>query len=38
VDTLEEAFMSLKRRASTGVDGVTWQDYEEVLKENLQAL
>ncbi len=29
VDLLRESFYSLKRKAAPGVDGVTWQEYEE---------
>src|SRR6516165_7561043 len=28
VDTLRVAFYALRRNAASGVDGVTWQDYE----------
>jgi RNA-directed DNA polymerase len=28
VDTLRVAFYALRRKAASGVDGVTWQDYE----------
>ena len=38
VDLLREAFLALKRRASPGVDGVTWQDYEADLEGNLRHL
>jgi len=38
VDLLKDAFLALKRRAAPGVDGVTWQDYEEALEGNLQDL
>lgn len=38
VDTLREAYWSLKRKASPGVDGVTWQEYGEGLEERLQDL
>jgi group II intron reverse transcriptase/maturase len=38
VDLLRDAFLALKRRAASGVDGVTWQDYEEGLEGNLQDL
>ena len=38
VDTLREAYWSLKRKASPGVDGVTWQEYGEGLEEKLQDL
>lgn len=38
VDLLRDAFLSLKRRAAPGVDGITWQDYEANLGGNLQEL
>lgn len=38
VDLLREAFQALNRKASSGVDGVTWQQYEEALEGNLQDL
>lgn len=38
VDLLRDAFLALKRRAAPGVDGMTWQDYEEGLEGNLQGL
>jgi len=38
VDLMRDAFLALKRRAAPGVDGVTWQDYEADLEDNLQAL
>jgi group II intron reverse transcriptase/maturase len=38
VDLLRDAFLALKRRAASGVDGVTWQDYEAGLEGNLQDL
>lgn len=38
VDLMRDAFLALKRRAASGVDGVTWQDYETDLEGNLQAL
>jgi hypothetical protein len=28
IDLLRESFYALQRRASPGVDGVTWQEYE----------
>ena|ERR1035437_944049 len=37
-DLLHEAFWMLKRQAAPGVDGVTWQDYEAKLNENLEQL
>lgn len=38
VDALRESFLALKRRAASGVDGVTWGDYEAELEGNLQDL
>jgi RNA-directed DNA polymerase len=38
VDLLRDAFLALKRRAAPGVDGVTWQDYEAKLEDNLREL
>jgi len=38
IDALCHAFLSLKRNASPGVDGQTWQQYEENLIENLKNL
>ncbi len=38
VELLRDAFLALKRRAASGVDGVTWQDYEAGLEGNLQDL
>jgi RNA-directed DNA polymerase len=38
VDTLGTAFYALKRKAAAGVDGVTWQDYEADLWQNLEDL
>src|ERR1700737_1386863 len=35
VDSLRTAFFALKRDAAPGVDGVTWQTYEEGLERNL---
>jgi len=37
-DTLLEAYLSLKRDAAPGVDGVTWYDYEGGLEGRLQDL
>ncbi|MGA7633052.1 MAG: group II intron reverse transcriptase/maturase, partial [Terriglobales bacterium] len=31
VDLLRESFYSLKKKAAPGVDGVTWQEYEDGL-------
>ncbi|AOJ11911.1 group II intron reverse transcriptase/maturase [Burkholderia mayonis] len=38
VERLSEAFYALKRKASPGVDGVTWQSYETGLERNLRDL
>ena len=38
IDLLETAFFWLKRKAAAGVDGVTWQDYEQDLERNLNDL
>ncbi|MGH6852946.1 MAG: maturase, partial [Methylocella sp.] len=38
VDMLETAFYALKAQAAAGVDGVTWRDYEQNLKGNLEDL
>jgi len=38
IDALTEAFYNLKRNAAAGVDGETWQHYEESLAANLQDL
>jgi RNA-directed DNA polymerase len=38
VDTLRAAFFALRRRAAPGVDGMTWQDYEEDLEPRLADL
>ena len=38
VDTLREAYYSLKRDASAGVDGQRWKPYGEQLEANLQDL
>jgi RNA-directed DNA polymerase len=35
VDPPRLSFYTLKRRAAPGVDGVTWQDYEADLENNL---
>src|ERR1700692_1775437 len=35
VDLLRESFYSLKRKATPGVDGVTWQEYEVGLENRL---
>jgi RNA-directed DNA polymerase len=38
VDTLRVAFYALRRKAASGVDGVTWQDYEADLEPRLEDL
>jgi len=38
LDTLREAYYSLKRDAAPGVDGQTWRAYGEALETNLQDL
>jgi RNA-directed DNA polymerase len=38
VDRLREAYRAIRSGAAPGVDGVTWQDYGEVLEDNLQDL
>jgi RNA-directed DNA polymerase len=38
IDTLREAYFSLKRRAAPGVDGRTWTQYGEGLEEKLKEL
>jgi len=38
LDTLREAYFSLKRDAAPGVDGETWRAYGEALEENLRDL
>jgi RNA-directed DNA polymerase len=35
VDLLRESFASLKKQAAPGVDGVTWQEYEQGLEDRL---
>src|SRR5216684_7696730 len=35
VDLLRDSFFALKRKASPGVDGVTWQEYETGLEDRL---
>ena len=37
-DLLRDSFLSLKRRAAPGVDGMTWKQYEEKLDLNLHTL
>jgi group II intron reverse transcriptase/maturase len=38
VDALRRSFFKLKKTAAVGIDGVTWQDYEQALEENLTDL
>src|SRR6266699_3008603 len=38
VDLLEEGFGELEADAASGVDGVTWQDYEQNLERKLEDL
>lgn len=38
VDTLREAFFSLKRKAAPGVDGISWRDYHEDHEKRLKDL
>lgn len=38
VDLLRESFHALKREAAPGVDGVTWESYEDGLEERLRDL
>lgn len=38
VDVLRAAFKKLNKKASAGIDGVTWKQYEAGLEENLQGL
>jgi group II intron reverse transcriptase/maturase len=38
VDALRRSFSKLKKTAAVGVDGVSWQDYEQALEENLTDL
>jgi group II intron reverse transcriptase/maturase len=38
IDRLRLAFLALKRDAAPGVDGETWQHYDEHLEENLRRL
>ena len=35
---LKECFAKLNKKAASGVDGVTWQDYQENLDDNIKAL
>ena len=38
VDALRRSFFKLKRTAAVGIDGVSWQDYEQALEDNLTDL
>jgi group II intron reverse transcriptase/maturase len=38
VDLLRAAFKALRRDAAPGVDGVTWEQYQEQLEDNLRSL
>jgi len=38
VDLLRESFLALKRDASPGVDGVTWEEYETGLEVRLEPI
>lgn len=38
VERLHEAYLRLSRKAAAGVDGVTWRQYGENLRDNLEAL
>src|SRR6516165_6270149 len=38
VDLLRDSFYALKRQAAPGVDGVTWQEYEDGLEDRLVGL
>jgi RNA-directed DNA polymerase len=38
IDALRSAFEKLNKKASSGIDGVTWQQYAGSLEENLRAL
>ena len=38
IDLLKKSFYSLKRGSAAGVDGVSWTEYERVLKGNLEKL
>ena len=38
IDRLRAAFLSIKRKAAAGVDGMTWQHYATDLESNLQDL
>jgi len=38
VDLLQESFYALKRQAAPGIDGMTWKEYEDGLRERLESL
>src|ERR1700693_6006125 len=38
IDLLDEAFFELKKNAASGVDGLTWRDYEQNLDCNIEDL
>jgi group II intron reverse transcriptase/maturase len=38
LDRLRASFLSLRRKAAAGVDGVTWEQYEHDLEDNLRDL
>lgn len=38
INTLREAYYSIRKYAAKGVDGVTWSDYGKNLEENLKSL
>jgi RNA-directed DNA polymerase len=38
IDRLGSSYLSLKKRAAAGVDGVTWEEYGEGLEERLADL
>jgi retron-type reverse transcriptase len=38
IDLLRSSYYNLKKRAAAGVDGVTWQEYEDGLEERLADL
>src|SRR5262249_2341977 len=38
VDLLRDSFYALKRQAAPGVDGVTWQEYEDGIEDRMVAL
>ncbi|MCK4622103.1 MAG: hypothetical protein KAT62_07790, partial [Desulfuromonadales bacterium] len=38
IELLHTAYLSLNKKAATGLDGVTWQEYGEELKSHLTRL